>query len=183
MPHFQSLIDWYNARYDTSLTEADINPTHSRAWGTATVDDAVRRVHGFYETAEFKDSPPFHDALAALRTLQIRFDFIAITARDEIIKLTTHNWLEEHFPEIFSEVHFTAFYSLDGKARSKVEVALNKGVEYFIDDNLQNVLEMAGAGIASVVFGNYSWNQSAQLPDNVVRCKNWQEVLEYFDAA
>jgi hypothetical protein len=32
-----------------------------------------------------------------------------------------------------------------------------------------------------IAFGDYPWHDRGELPEGVVRAKNWKEVLEYFD--
>jgi hypothetical protein len=40
---------------------------------------------------------------------------------------------------------------------------------------------VAEAGVDGLLFGNYPWNQSKELPSNVRRVANWAEVKEYFN--
>lgn len=180
-PHFQDLIDWYNRKYKTKLTLKHNHPTDPRPWGTDDINVAIRRVHGYYETPQFLNSQPYEEAIRALRHLSRDYSLVVITARDTIIEKVTRDWLDEHFGELISEAHFTARYSLMGKVRTKVSVCLEIGAEYLIDDGLENVIEASAAGIKVLLYGDYPWNETKELPPNVTRVKDWQEVLEYFD--
>jgi uncharacterized HAD superfamily protein len=180
-PHFQDLINWYNATYNTSLTLLDNHPTDTKNWGTDSIVEAVQRVQKFFETQEFKKSQPFEEAKSAVNQLSRRYKMISITSRDTIIEQLTREWLNQHFPELFKEAHFAAMYSLDNKAKPKAEIARSVGVDFMIDDSLEHITNASKAGIIGLLFGNYPWNQTDELPSGVVRVQNWQAVLDYFD--
>jgi uncharacterized HAD superfamily protein len=181
VPHFQDLIDWYNDTYGTKLVMADNHPTDTTNWGTKSVEEAVRRVHNFYETGVFKQAVPFAEAKAAVRKLAERYKLVVVTARDTILEEATRQWLSEHFEEFFAEAHFTAQYSLEGKSRSKADVCVESGASYLVDDDLSNILKASALGVKGILFADYPWSQADELPANVTRCLDWEAVLEYFD--
>lgn len=181
-PHFQDLINWYNLQYGTKLTLTDNHPTDTSNWGTETIIEAVKRVQKFFETEAFKNSQPFAEAKNAVKLLSKNYEMVIITSRDTIIEKLTRDWLDHHFPELFRDAHFAAMYSLDNKARPKAVIAKDIGVEFMIDDSLEHITNAAKLGITGLLFGNYPWNQTDRLPGGVTRVKNWQEVLDYFDA-
>ena len=181
LPHFEGLIAWYNHKYGTDLTLAHNHPSDPRPWGTDSISEAIVRVQGYFQTESFRNEAPFEEAVEAMRRLSDDYELIVITARDVIIEQATRNWLAKNFDQVFREAHFTAHYSLTGMNRSKVDVAKEAGATYFIDDSLTTVLEVANAGIESILFGNYPWNQSKELPANVTRCRDWLAVQEYFN--
>jgi uncharacterized HAD superfamily protein len=181
VPHFQDLADWYNGEYGTSLTLADNHPKDTTNWGTATVEEAVRRVHRFYETDIFMHAQPVSEAKEVLRGLSRNYDLIAITARDTILEKATRDWLSEHFSELIREAHFTPRYNLEGKNRTKAEVCSEVGAAYLIDDDLHNLLGALEVGTKGILFADFPWSQSDTLPDGIVRCKDWPAVLEYFN--
>ncbi|OGL36812.1 hypothetical protein A3E49_02105 [Candidatus Saccharibacteria bacterium RIFCSPHIGHO2_12_FULL_49_19] len=181
MPHFQDLIDWYNKQYGTELTALDNHPTDPRPWGTDSFEEAIRRVHRFFDTQTFKNSMPFSEAKQAVLELSRNYKMIVITARDTILERATKDWLDEHFKELFTATHFTARYNLEGEIQTKASVALANKTDYLIDDALDHCEDAAKVGIKALLFGEYPWNQSDKLPKGVVRVKNWQEVLDYFE--
>lgn len=181
MPHFQSLIDWYNPKYGTQLTLGHNHPSDPRPWGTPDYSEAVKRVHGFFDTPNFLNSRPFKEAIGAINTLSKNYKMVVVTGRDTIIEDVTMGWLDKHFGELFAEAHFTARYSLDGSSRTKTDVCVAAGADYLIEDTIQDATQAAKAGIKAILFGNYPWNKTNKLPEGVIRLKNWQEVLEYFE--
>jgi uncharacterized HAD superfamily protein len=181
MPHFGDLIGWYNSQFGTALTLYDNHPSDPGNWGTDDIEVAIRRVHQFYDTHEFKTSKPLKEAQSVLERLRSRYELVIVTARDTVLEAATTDWLDEHFKEIFSAVHFTRHFSLEGKRRPKAEILHEENASYFIDDSLEHVLAAAQRGISCILFGDYAWNQSKELPNNVVRCKNWRTVEGSFN--
>ena len=182
-PHFSGLIAWFNRTYGTKLVMADNHALHLSAWGVKTREAAIERVQHYFDSDDFKHEQPYPEAIEVIGQLETRYKLVVITGRDEMIEAATQAWLEKYFPKVFHAVHFTAQYSLVGKARSKAEVAQSVNAAYFVDDYLPAVLEVASVGIPSIIFGTYPWNQEdvAGVP-SVTRCKDWQAVKEYFDA-
>lgn len=182
MPHFQDLVDWYNQNYGTKLTLANNHPKNTEGWGTDSFDEAVRRVQKFLVSDTFKNSQPFEEAKAAVRHLAKNYRMVIITAREDIVKETTYRWLKTHFEDIFEETHFTSAYSLQGKARHKADIAKEIGADYLIDDSTEHIEKALETGITALLFGEYPWQADKVVLKGVIRVKNWQEVLEYFDA-
>ncbi|HET7827468.1 MAG TPA: hypothetical protein VFK97_01205, partial [Candidatus Saccharimonadales bacterium] len=52
-PHFQGLIDWYNAEHNTRLTLEHNHPNDPRPWGTSDYNEAIRRVQKYFDTPDF----------------------------------------------------------------------------------------------------------------------------------
>ena len=63
---------------------------------------------------------------------------------------------------------------------TKAEICAEIGADYLVDDQPKHCLAAAKAGIKTILFGDYKWNRDTKLMPNMVRAKNWQEVLEYF---
>ncbi len=180
LPHFQDLITYYNRLYGTSLTLEDNNSQDPANWGTDSREEAIRRVQKFFDTDEFINSQPFSEAKEAVAELARSFKLIIITARYTVIEETTRNWLSRHFSEIFQEIHFTSMYSLDGKERTKADVCKEAKANWLVDDSYEHIIGASKVGVNGILFGDYPWNQHNDLPKNVTRAKDWDEVLDYF---
>lgn len=183
--HFADIVRWYNEVYGTGLTLANNHPRDDEAlreWGVGSIEEAVRRVHAFYDTEEFKSARPYQEALRVLPHLAKQHDIVIVTARDsDILEEFTHQWLNEHLEGSYREVHFTGQYNLSGKNRTKKDVLLEIGAAYLIDDSLSNCIEATEAGAVGLLFGDYPWNASSALPRGIVRLKDWREIETYFD--
>jgi uncharacterized HAD superfamily protein len=181
VPHYQDLIDWYNEKYGTQLTMASNGNLDPTPWGTDVAEIAIKRVHGYFETETFRNEQPFPAAISAVKQLSEYRELVAITARDNMLKTFTEDWVSQYFGDTISTVRFTAKYSLEAKAESKTDVCLELGVQYLIDDSLSTAIKLSRAGVKVVLFGDYPWNQAEEVPANVTRCRNWAAVTEYFD--
>jgi len=183
VPHAESFIRMFNEKYGTQLTLADNHSVDPRVFGVETIEEAVRRVQSLIHTPEFLAGEPTEEAVEALRKLSENYNLAVVTARDTIIEKVTRDWLDEYFSEIVNEAHFTARYNLEGKSRPKAEVCQEIGAIALIDDSPVNAIEVARSGTKVLLFGDYPWNQKYEQVPGITRVKNWQEVLEYFDAA
>lgn len=181
LPHFQDLMTWYNATYGTSLTLADNGSDDLAKWGTETDEQAIRQVQVFFQDKAFLEAQPFAEAKRALLRLQREHELVVVTARDTIIETVTRDWLQEHFAEVFRDIHFTARYSLEGKRRTKTDVLREIGAAYLIDDSPDNILPAVDAGLTGILFGDYPWSRAETMPAGVIRCKDWRAVEDYFD--
>jgi hypothetical protein len=70
----------------------------------------------------------------------------------------------------------------DSIHQTKGELLKSLGAQYHIDDQPKHCISALQQGIQPLLFGDYSWNRSVELPEGIVRVKNWQEVTEYFNA-
>lgn len=182
--HFADIVIWYNAKYGTQLTLANNHPNGVEAlkqWNVSSIEQAVVRVHDFYNTPEFINAQPYQQALHVVPLLAERFHMVVVTARDvEVLEEFTHQWLQEYFSGLYREVHFTGQYNLNGKTRTKREVLAQIGAKYLIDDSLKNCLEAVSIGATGLLFGEYPWNSAEEVPAGIMRVRDWHAVEEYF---
>lgn len=80
---------------------------------------------------------PFKGSFDALTKLKLQFNckLYIITYRSERFKIQTIEWIDKHFPGIFSGIEFGNFYdSNDYKKRTKKEMCLSLNINILIDD-------------------------------------------------
>lgn len=169
VPAAPSILDHYNRTYNASVLLKDFYSD----WGEPS-DVAIKRVDIFLKTPEYQSIKPFAEAIEALRSLNVRHDLHMVTGRPDYLSDATHRMLAAHFPDIFKTVQFTNFFG--AKPRSKAEVCRELNADVLIDDHLHHATVVAESGIPALLFGEYPWNESTDLPNNVHRTKNWQEV-------
>ena len=109
-------------------------------------------------------------------------ELMVVTSRQHVIRQPTLNWLEEHFPGVFSAVHFGNHYALEGTSRKKSEICQAVGAQVLIDDNPGYALDCAEAGMQVLLFDwdlRYPWakteNNGPQHP-NITRVADWAAV-------
>jgi uncharacterized HAD superfamily protein len=172
-------LKFYNERHNSKYAYEEIL-THD-FWDLfgITREEAIGRMHDFYEQTEFDIIPVIGTAAETIKKLNEDNELIVITARPLIYKEKTMQWLEKHFPNIFSKVIFTNQYSKDhlSKQTTKAAICEMEGIDILVEDFDKYVTECAGVCKKVIVF-DQPWNQNAKLPENAVRVKSWDEVLE-----
>jgi 5'(3')-deoxyribonucleotidase len=175
----QNVLDHYNLTYSTNITLDQYYSTNVKeTWHAPDRATAIKRVNAYLETEEYFNLPPVKEAIDAIRKLKRRYELHILTGRPDFTEAATRKWLSRYFPDIFKSVTFTNFYF--GKKLSKADICKQLGAQVLIDDHLEHALGAAASGIKILLFGTYPWNKKVNLPPNITRVKNWQEVAEYF---
>ena len=184
-------VKFSNERWGTNLRPDDYHEHWAEMWGVDHKEMLRRR--GEIIKAKLFMSYDFHDdAKAALTRLSKTYKLVILTSRTTDVSEDTVEWIKGYFGDLFSEMHFAGIWEKLNRSEAKVEdvikitkgeIAQQIGADYLIDDQPKHCLAAAEAGIKSILFGAYKWNRDTKLVPNMVRVKNWQEVLEYFDAA
>ncbi|XP_039127521.1 uncharacterized protein LOC120263619 [Dioscorea cayenensis subsp. rotundata] len=144
--------------------------------------EADIRVHEFFKTPYFKKGiHPIPGARLTLEKLSTFCDLSVVTSRQNAIKDLTLEWIGEHYPGLFQEVHFGNHFALDGQSRSKSEICRSLGAQVLIDDNPRYALECAEVGLKVLLFdynNSYPWSKSDSAVSHplVTKVHNWQEV-------
>lgn len=145
-------------------------------------DEADVRVHEFFKTSYFKKGiHPLPGAQSALHKLSEYCNLSIVTSRQNVIKDHTIEWLEEHYPGLFQEIHFGNHFALDGTSRPKSDICRSLGAHVLIDDNPRYAIECADAGMRVLLFdyeNTYPWSKtdSAIQHPGVTKVHNWVEV-------
>jgi uncharacterized HAD superfamily protein len=178
--------EFVNATYGTSHTEEDYSVDGSyaryweRVWGVDS-EEGGKRYQAYLEAHEKIGHQTVDGAIKAINKLKKNYNLAVITSREDVLIDTTHSWLEKHFPKTFSHIEFAVVWSKDYSV-SKARIAKELKASYIVDDNPDHCNLAQEGGIQALLFGDYGWNRNAKLTEGIIRVKNWQEVLEYFDA-
>lgn len=187
----ERLINAYNLRFGTNIIEqASIKDGILK--GTLEIledatqlnrDIIIDQVESVLASPEFHDISPLDESVAILNYLHKKYKLIAVSARPGIMEHQTITWLQQHYPGLFDSVYVLGARWGHGIHIDKTKLFKEQNASFVIDDLLHTVLRAQEQGIKGIVFGDYSWNQADNLPAGVTRCKDWQAVKEYFDAA
>jgi uncharacterized HAD superfamily protein len=173
---FSILLLYYNKYYGTEYEIKDISSYDLSILWQCEPDEAIRRVFEFYHTKEHLNAMPIAGSLDSLQILSKNFDLVVVTSKPESISSITYHWIDEHFPNIFKQVYFTNHYAKKDK-KLKVDICKKLDVKVFIEDGLHNAISIVTAGIP-VILLDRPWNQG-DLPSNIIRLKNWEDITEY----
>lgn len=181
--HAPAFIEFSNQKWGTSLTVADYTDHWSQLWQVEEAE-MKRRVEDYHAKGQFRKYDTVSDAFKTLKNLKTNYKLVVLTARQASLQEDTIEWISENFSDIFDEIHFADIWNkpLDQAVKqNKTSLAKQIGAEYLIEDQLKYALPAAEAGIKVLLFGDYPWNRTDQLPKSVTRVKNWHEVLKYFN--
>ena len=176
------LLGSYNKTYGTKLTRSDYYSKDPVVHGVEHFNEAAKRFEKYMRTEAYSKAEPIPEAVQAIKYLSRYYDFIGVTSRPEYVAEATGKWLEKHFGVL--KAVFTSFImgatTHQGTVLSKTEVCQDIGATYMIEDHLHHALPVSASGVTVLLFDQL-WNQKDDLPDNVIRVQNWQEIREYLD--
>lgn len=175
-----------NEKWGTNLSPDDYTEHWAELWK---VDDeeVERRRQEIVRAKLFIKHRLFDDAKEALNKLSKKYRLVIVSSRGRSVQADTIEWISSEFKNIFSEIHFAKIWdepdmhTLEKLKLTKAEICQEIGADYLIDDQPKHCLAAAEAGITAVLFGNYKWNRQIKLLPNMVRAKDWKEVLVFFD--
>lgn len=174
-----------NSTWHTSLSVDDYHEDWAKMWGVDYAE-VTRRADEYFNSGVVREYNPMPSAEKVLRTLKNQYTLISVTARNDTTKDDTYSWIKSHFNDVFSkeDIYFTgAWNKIDEHSvhHTKGQICKELGVDILIDDQLKHCLSASELGITSLLFGEYNWNKADVLPSNVIRVRNWTEVLKYFN--
>ena len=172
-----AIIKFHNEKYKTNLKKDNfVSYRFWEIWG-GTKEESVKKISEFFKTDHLANIYPIAGSLGALADLKKSGHelFIITGRRNEIIK-QTEEWIEKHFPNIFSGAHFANSYTLGGHERKKSDICKKLGVELIIEDDLLHATDCAKNGIKVFLF-DYPWNQG-NLSPNIERVFSWSEIVD-----
>lgn len=179
----EGFVEFSNMRWGTKLKPEDYHEHWTELWNVD-LAEADRRSKEFHESGHVANYKHFEESISVLRKLSKEFSLIIITSRRLSSKNKTIQWLNTYYEDIFDEVYFAGIWDkVDASSIYKTKAKLGKaiGADFLVDDQLKHCLAAAESGINGLLFGNYSWNQINQLPQNVTRVENWEAVGRFFN--
>ncbi|SDL90676.1 5' nucleotidase, NT5C type [Halarsenatibacter silvermanii] len=99
-------------------------------------------------------------------------EIILITARESQYRRVTEKWLQKN------DITFDSLYHEDDKA----PLARKCSLKFFVDDKMQNIIELSEAGIPAALFNRHhnrdsiSRSRLLKLDNYLGRVENWQEI-------
>lgn len=179
----KSFVVISNKLFGDHITVNDFNEDWQKMWGI-NHEEAVRRAKILFEHQYQKGYLPTNGSAEAINELGKRYNLVLVTSRKKISEDLTRNWLKQHFEYLFNEIVFADFWdddnenAKDGHLRHKGDLFTQVGADFVIDDQLKHCIAATEQGMQVILFGDYSWNQVNELPNGIIRCKDWTEVIE-----
>jgi uncharacterized HAD superfamily protein len=180
-------VEFSNKMWGTNLTVEDYDEHWARLWKVD--DQETWKRSDILTNAKLPLSySHIEGAGIAIERLSKNYKIVAATSRNKTMQGMTIEWINKKYGDIFDEVHFAGLWDKDTDLDSmnkltKAELLKQIGADYLIDDQPKHCIAAAQVGIKAVLFGDYKWNRDVELVENMVKAKNWEDVLEYFSVS
>ena len=172
-------IAFHNQVYGSALVHADFT---SYEWSSVlglSFEEASRRVHEFLDHELFTGVAPVSGAVEAVRELGVNHELVVVTSRWDKMIPPTYTWIDAHFKNVFSDIHFSKNAFAMGNnvnTRTKADICEQEGIDLIIEDALEYAKECAIRGIEVFLY-DQPWNSGA-LPDGMTRVESWDAVVK-----
>ena len=181
-----AFVDFSNERWGTRLTIEDVDEDWAKMW-QIDIPAMEARAAEFHQSGVVSSYHKYDEALPVLERLKNNYDLVVATSRNRRIDIETRDWLNENYPNIFKEIHFSGIFDGDTTDNSvckltKTDLLLKIGASYIIDDQPKHCFGAADVNLRAILFGDYPWNRDVDLPPGVLRCANGRERGVYFDS-
>lgn len=176
--------EYSNRKWGTNLTPDDYTEHWAELW-KVDFEEVERRRQQIVHDKLFTKHRFFSEAKPVLKVLSEDFKLIIISSRGKMVQADTIEWLKKEYGDIFSGIHFADIWDkdlhvLERLKLTKAEICRQLGADYLIDDQPKHCLAAAKAGVTALLFGDYTWTRDVSEQANLVKVKNWPEVLAYF---
>lgn len=170
------IVDKYNKLYGTSVT-LDAYYRKGDTWQSNSHEEALQRLDGILRDGVIDEVAPDTEVVRAAEQLAAIHELHLVTGRQDYMEPATLRLLHTYFPGCFTGVEHTNYVTVANSTylrRSKGEVCSQLGADVLIDDHVDHGESVLAAGVSEViVFGDYPWNNSFELPTGMSRCSNW----------
>ena len=176
-----ALIDNHNKIHGTSYVMSDfLDFKLENTWGQP-LKEAVKEIDGFLEKIKF-DLEPINGSIEAINKLSVNNEIFIITSRAKEHHTFTVNWLKKYFPNKFAGIYLANNFFPNGNKIDKKDICELLLIDVLVEDYLHQAIACAPV-VKNVILFNYPWNQSKNLPKNIIRVKNWKEAIDFVEKA
>jgi len=164
-PLTEKWIKWSDIK-SYSLYELD------KLW--ITLNEAVQIFYSFFESEEYSLTQPVSGAYEKLyEWKQQWYKLFVVTWRPKPYEQVTKQWIELHFPWIFSDYLFMNQYT-DNEIPKSI-LCKQKWIEVLVDDTVQNIVDMNSIWMPWFLMDK-PWNQWEEDSKLLHRVYSWDEI-------
>lgn len=171
-------VEYHNLTYKTSMTKDKVFSFSLHEVFEVTKEDITSKMIRFSEEGHDTKITLVPGAKEGIdELLKKGYELHLVTSRPEAIRPQTEKWIEKNFPGKFTNLHhaFNPNIHAKGSKMKKWEICKEIGAGVLIEDFLPNAIGCSENGI-NVLLMDAPWNQTEDLPTNVVRVKSWEDI-------
>jgi uncharacterized HAD superfamily protein len=141
-----------------------------------TREEALAVIERFWKSPHSDRITPTADSVYAVKLLANSHELVAVTSRHEGLSKNTEAFLSTNFGKDITEIFYLYDALRRNKFASKGSICKEMEVDCLIEDNYDNALNCAEAGIPAILFGT-PWNRRRPPHPLIRRADGWIEVL------
>jgi len=138
-------------------------------------EEADKIAKEFNDCQLFKELDFVEGAKESISILSKDNELFFITSRPSSIIEGTRDFLNKHLKVVDFEIYHSLGFR-DGEGKTKADICKERGIKILIEDRRKYALDCAENGI-KVFLMDKPWNQNCGH-ENIIRVKNWKEILE-----
>lgn len=140
-----------------------------------TVEQELAIVHQVYDDPDFWGLLPYDNCYSSLSSLADHFTIVGVTSRPQSIADKTKQWLDQHLPNVFTDVIHVGLRSTAENKVTKLQIALELEAVAMIDDTRYHLLGCSDNGILGILV-DHPWNRQEPEHPDFVRVSGWEEI-------
>lgn len=172
------LLKFSNPMYGFSLTREQVFAHNLGEVWNCSLEEETRRWREFYADPSFREVKATPGAVEGINSLANGNKLILITGREERLVEETKRWIEENFPNKFSQICFAEHFVIAEGRKTKAEFCDELGIDVMIEDYIGYAISCAN-GTRKVLLMDRPWNQVDNLQENIHRIYSWKEIVDY----
>jgi len=168
---YKEFINFCKERYEVELDALALSKDFFNSFGSK--EKTKRVLKEFVDEGKHYESNVFKDFKKVFNDLERKFQIYFITSRSYDLRGRTKKFLEAEL----GRENLNINYIHDYPEKTKSFFCKKEGINILIDDHIPNIIEASSKGIKVFVF-DQPWNRDIKEGENIIRVKNWEEVLE-----
>jgi uncharacterized HAD superfamily protein len=174
--HTGSFNAFHDKKYGTNLVEMDINEFYLNKLIGITLEEELRRIEEFYTTDDFLNMKTVAGAVEGVKELAKAHELYVITSRPDFVEKQSRDWLDRYFPGRFKEFIILNHHFGGKDVQKKSDICRERKIDLMIDD-LADYANDCAEVCKKVLLMERPWNEGKEIAPNVVRVKDWKEIL------
>ncbi|MFH1711483.1 MAG: hypothetical protein ABH840_04185 [Nanoarchaeota archaeon] len=165
---FKKFLKVYNERYSKNFEFENLSSFY--LWDV--LDISKEEAFNLVDEIMEEELEVVEGAVEGVVGLKETHEVFIITSRPERHIKITEDFIKKYFGDL------KIFYSkgVHGGEKTKAEICKELGIDFFVEDCDMYALDCAEKGI-KVLLLDKPWNKSAVESNNLIRVKNWGEVM------
>jgi len=178
IPFMQEFLNFHEKENGEKVDIEKILSYNSWAYLSLSKEEVYTLFELFFNSGDFSEISLKENSKESILRLSLSHEIFFITSRPSVLNSLTQEFLDKHFSEMsYLLIHADSFHE---SKKEKHEICNFLGIDIMIEDRKKYACECANNGIRVFLFDK-PWNRKIEDETNMLRVKNWKEVMENFN--